>query len=77
MSTPPSPNLNDDRGPELQALLIAMIVIPTVAVIIRFWSRALLPGFSLSKQTLRFWWDDWFALAAAVRQRNIHQISTV
>lgn len=63
---PPGVNLKDDQGPQLRALLIAMLVLPTFAIIVRFWSRALLPSQPMSKRPTRFWWDDWTALIAAV-----------
>lgn len=63
-STPPGVNLDDDQRPALRGLMIAMLVLPTVAVVLRFWSRAMLPGFSSTP--IRFWWDDWTALIAAV-----------
>ena len=55
MVSMPDPN----RGPGLQALLIVMIVLPTIAVVLRVWSRLTLKG-------QRFWWDDWFAIASLV-----------
>ncbi|KAL6716059.1 hypothetical protein ACLMJK_007021 [Lecanora helva] len=42
-------------GSSLRAFDIAMIVLPTVAVVLRFWSRALPRGV----KGHRFWWDDW------------------
>ncbi|KAI9665798.1 MAG: hypothetical protein M1821_003732, partial [Bathelium mastoideum] len=52
----------------LQSLTIAMAVLSTVAVILRFWSRALLPRqYSVTSQTgYRFGWDDWTVLGALV-----------
>jgi hypothetical protein len=61
-----SVNLNESKQGNLRALLIAMMVLPTVVILVRFWSRALLPAYSMSKMPTRFWWDDWTALAAAV-----------
>ncbi|KAI9714015.1 MAG: hypothetical protein M1820_000745 [Bogoriella megaspora] len=57
-----------DTGPRLRAICIATIIIPTVAVILRFWSRALLPRdpTPMSKVKSRFWWDDWTILAALI-----------
>jgi hypothetical protein len=62
----------DEKQGALRSLLIAMTVVPTVVITIRFWSRALLQDFSLSKMPIRFWWDDWIALAAAVSERDRH-----
>lgn len=59
----------EDKQKQLWDLLIAMIILPTVVILVRFWSRALLPTLSVSKLPMRFWWDDWTALAAAVSSR--------
>lgn len=40
-----------------------MLITPLVAIVLRFWSRALAP----SSKGPRFWWDDWLALAALVK----------
>ncbi|KAK1147218.1 hypothetical protein N8T08_001957 [Aspergillus melleus] len=64
-SLPPTGvNLSDDQRPALRALMIIMLITPIFAVILRFWSRAMLPGFSSTP--VRFWWDDWTALLAAM-----------
>ena len=55
-----------DSGQSLRGFDIAMIIIPTVAVALRFWSRAL--SGHASKDRV-FWWDDWTALMALVRTR--------
>ena len=47
-----------DHGPKVVALSIVMIVLPTIALALRIWSR--LP------KNQRFWWDDWFAIASLV-----------
>ncbi|KAF2186032.1 hypothetical protein K469DRAFT_515602, partial [Zopfia rhizophila CBS 207.26] len=52
----------DDVGPVIVRFGIAMIIIPVVAVALRFWSRALGLG-TKSSDGRRFWWDDWAALA--------------
>lgn len=51
---------------ELRALLITMIILPTVIILIRAWSRALLPVDPTARIASRFWWDDWTAFIAAV-----------
>ena len=55
----------EDRGPQLEAITYAMLVLATVAVALRFWARyvALKAG---------LWWDDWFSLAALVRSVLFH-----
>lgn len=58
-------NLNDNQGPALRTLLIVVIIIPTLVIILRFWSRAILPAVTKSRSPVRFWWDDWAALVAA------------
>lgn len=57
--TAPQP---ENRSPGLRAFQIVMIIIPTIAIILRFWSRYL----AFSKKPPRFWWDDWVALMALV-----------
>lgn len=47
-------------GNSLRAFDIAMIVTSTLAVALRFWSRAL-PRASIHA---RFWWDDWMIVVA-------------
>ncbi|KAK6829821.1 hypothetical protein PG995_004398 [Apiospora arundinis] len=66
MSAPEAPkvDLSEDRSGELKAFAIAMTVMTVVSISLRFWSRGLsnlVPG---SRHQARFWWDDWFALAA-------------
>ena len=53
---------------QLRALCIAMIIIPTIAVALRFWSRLMRTGTD-NGLSLRvgLWWDDWVVLACLVR----------
>lgn len=53
MASIPDPN----RGPEVTAFCIVMIILPTIALALRIWSR-------LTPKSQRFWWDDWFAIAS-------------
>ncbi len=55
MATISDPN----RGPGFAALSVVMIILPTVAVTLRVWSR-------LTLKSQRIWWDDWFAIASLV-----------
>ena len=48
--------------PDFHGFAISMVVIPSVVVALRFWSRAL----NSTANGLRFWWDDWLVLAALV-----------
>ncbi|QKX55356.1 uncharacterized protein TRUGW13939_02448 [Talaromyces rugulosus] len=66
LRAPPAVDLSENRGPPMRTLLIAMIVLPTVAVLLRFWSRTLLPATGRLQSVGKFWWDDWSALVAAV-----------
>ena len=50
----------DNRGPQVDAIAITMVVLCTLAVALRFLSRVL-------SKTTGIWWDDWAALAALVR----------
>lgn len=63
-------DLSENKQNNLRSLLVAMIVLPTVVVAIRFWSRYLSPAFSISHMPTRFWWDDWTALTATVSNDN-------
>lgn len=51
MAVSPEPS----RGPGLAALCIVMMILSTLAVILRIWSR-------LTSKKQRFWWDDWCAI---------------
>ena len=57
-----SSELSTDIGQPLRSYTIFLIVLPTVAIILRFWFRWL----TSSSHKERFWWDDWTALAAWV-----------
>ncbi|KAI1097137.1 hypothetical protein F4804DRAFT_328510 [Jackrogersella minutella] len=65
-----SVDLTETKQGGLRTLFITMMVFPTVVVLVRVWSRALLPDPSLSKvsvpTTSKFWWDDWTIIIAAV-----------
>ena len=52
-----------DHAASLRAYQVVMLVTPVVAIVLRFWSRALAP----SSKAPRIWWDDWLALAALVK----------
>jgi hypothetical protein len=66
-STGTQVDLNESQQGNLRMLLIAMAIVPTIVVLIRAWSRALLPVSAVSKIPTKFWWDDWAAFVAAVR----------
>lgn len=53
-----------DRGPQLRAFFIVMVIITLLSVVFRFWSR----GITMSQEKFqkRYGLDDWFALAAVV-----------
>ena len=53
----------NDRGGALLAYTIVFMIIPAVAIGLRFWSRAISP----SERGRRYWWDDWAALSSMVR----------
>ena len=52
-------SIDDNRGPQINAVAITMLVLATVAVALRFWARYI-------AQKAGYWWDDWLALAALV-----------
>ncbi|KAL3429947.1 hypothetical protein BDV09DRAFT_189665 [Aspergillus tetrazonus] len=57
----------EDRSTPLQINFIIMLVLPVVAVALRFWSRAVMPSAGPGRRTIgRFWWDDWTALLATI-----------
>lgn len=51
--------LTETRGPMLYNLGIVMAILPTLAIILRFWARLITSKMSV-------WWDDWLALLAWV-----------
>lgn len=55
----PPPNY-DSRAGGIIAVAVVMIVVSTIAVFLRFWSRA------VNATRLRFWWDDYAMLACLV-----------
>ncbi|KAL4994178.1 hypothetical protein BDV10DRAFT_197722 [Aspergillus recurvatus] len=64
---PPALDWYEDRGPPVQIHFIIMMVLPAVAVALRFWSRAVMPPAGPGRRAIgRFWWDDWTALLAMV-----------
>ncbi|KAH8672908.1 hypothetical protein BGZ60DRAFT_430204 [Tricladium varicosporioides] len=60
----PASVLQETRGPEVIAAGVVGIVVPTIAVVLRFISRSQAGG-GLSI-TLRFWWDDWAILTTLI-----------
>ena len=68
---------SNPRGEHLAAHASVMMALAAVAIILRFWSRAL----PTDNRTSRFWWDDWTALAGLVGDlgklgymtANVHQ----
>ncbi|KAI9723799.1 MAG: hypothetical protein M1828_004049 [Chrysothrix sp. TS-e1954] len=55
---PASPaQLHDTLAPNILAQCIVLIVVPTLAVVLRFWARLIKPEW-------RLWWDDWLILVA-------------
>lgn len=55
-----------DRGPGFRDFIIIMLIVEFLALMLRFASRAMLPKSARNIQSIRFWWDDFFALAASV-----------
>ena len=63
MSEQPIPPPNyANKGSGIISCAVVPILVPTLAVGIRFWSRAVVNAAS-------FWWDDWAILATLVRNR--------
>jgi hypothetical protein len=59
------PHSDENRAPSYQAFLIVMTVVVVIAIVVRFWSRAL--ATPQGRLTSHYWWDDWLALIAVVR----------
>ena len=55
----PGLNLDDSQGPRVIATSIVLMILASLAVVLRFIAR------HLSRAGL--WWDDWTVLAALVR----------
>ncbi|KAI9158001.1 Satratoxin biosynthesis SC15 cluster protein [Paramyrothecium foliicola] len=53
------PPRTGDLGPAIVGVAAASIGISTVAVVLRFWSRA-------GSTSLAFWWDDWLVLITTI-----------
>ncbi|KAI9672761.1 MAG: hypothetical protein M1831_000196 [Alyxoria varia] len=51
--------IDEDRGTPIVVYNAIFIAIPTICVILRFWSRAISP-----RSERKFQWDDWVTLAA-------------
>ncbi|KAH7304048.1 hypothetical protein B0I35DRAFT_445776 [Stachybotrys elegans] len=60
----PDSNDDDNIGPGFRAYIIVMLTVSLLAVTLRFWSRFL--NKELGRSRVRFWWDDWVALAATI-----------
>ncbi|KAI0199737.1 hypothetical protein F4808DRAFT_431900 [Astrocystis sublimbata] len=52
------PSNTDSQGWLLWRIAITMTILPTLAILFRFWSRIILPA------DTKLWWDDWLALLA-------------
>ena len=64
---------SNPRGEHLAAYTATFMALATLAIILRFWSRAL----PTDKRASRFWWDDWTALAGLVSNlRKVEYITT-
>ncbi|TGJ82435.1 hypothetical protein E0Z10_g6318 [Xylaria hypoxylon] len=55
-----------DRSGGLQSFIIAVIVFTVTSISLRFWSRSLAWHDPAMRDNRLFWWDDWFALGAAL-----------
>lgn len=58
LNFPPGPLPKGDRGPEINAVQVLMIIMATSAVVLRFIARRM--------SAAGLWWDDWVILAALV-----------
>ncbi|KAI0398805.1 hypothetical protein F4802DRAFT_592000 [Xylaria palmicola] len=55
-----------NRSGGLQRFVIAILVLTITSTSLRFWSRSLAWHDAKMRDSRLFWWDDWFALTAAV-----------
>ncbi|KAI9719479.1 MAG: hypothetical protein M1828_006186 [Chrysothrix sp. TS-e1954] len=53
------PDRYANRSPQFIGLAVTMIVVAVLCTLIRIWARVLFAN-------QRFWWDDWFAILAAI-----------
>ena len=67
MSSAQNAEITKIQQDRLRVLPIAMIIVPTIVILIRAWSRALLPLSPTSRIATKFWWDDWMTFAAGVQ----------
>ena len=60
-----------DRAPQVVALGVPFLIIPTLAIALRIWSRMLLytPGSSRARV---LWWDDWLVIMDLVS--SLHRV---
>ncbi|PWY89165.1 hypothetical protein BO70DRAFT_418230 [Aspergillus heteromorphus CBS 117.55] len=68
------PDSSDENGRELRIFMAAMITFPTIAVVLRFWSRAIMPPNASQMRNRHFWWDDWAVLVTWVCFSPTHNI---
>ncbi len=54
-------SVQGDRGPGIVAIAVVGIVVPTIAVVLRFISRA-----QAARHTIGIWWDDWAVLVTLI-----------
>ena len=64
-----SSSVSANRAPQVVALGIPLLIIPTLAVVLRVWSRMLLST-SGSSRARGLWWDDWLVMISLVSIRD-------
>lgn len=57
------------RTPEVVPFGIPLIIIPTVAIVLRIWSRMLIYTSGSSRARV-LWWDDWLVITCLVSIRH-------
>lgn len=57
------PASDQDRSPTVKAFSIAMIIMPSIMVLLRLWSIVVIRS---GPDVSRFWWDDWLVFLALV-----------
>lgn len=67
MATTGTAPVEGNRGPQVIAVGIVGIVVSTIAVVLRFMSRAQARRLYTDRYSMqRFWWDDWAILATVI-----------
>lgn len=62
----PEPEPKHELARDILIFVIVMLVVPMVVLILRIWSRLILPDHHSRMASTRLWWDDWAVILAVV-----------